>query len=62
MESTPHEKDIVDWDTVNKLASMNSDFKSFLHRIKIDISSREVRKERYDTVWEKQKLIALLNY
>jgi uncharacterized protein len=54
-------KDIVDWDTVNKLASMNSDFKKFLRRIKIDMNSREVRKEMYDAVWEKDKLITSLS-
>lgn len=53
-------KDIVDWDTVNKLASMNSDFKKFLRRIKIDMNSREVRKEMYDAVWDKEKLVASL--
>jgi uncharacterized protein len=54
-------KDIVDWDTVNKLASMNSDFKKFLRRIKIDMNSREVRKEMYDAVWDKERLINSLS-
>lgn len=54
----PRIKDFIDWDTVNKLASMNTDFKKFLRRIKIDMNSREVRKEMYDAVWEKEKLVA----
>jgi hypothetical protein len=38
----------VDWETVNKLSRMNIDFREFLKRVKIDISSKEVRKELYD--------------
>ena len=36
-------KDLVDWETINKLASINPDFRDFLKRIKTDISSREVK-------------------
>ena len=50
-------KETVDWDTVNKLASMNSDFQEFLRRIKNDINSREIRKEMYDTVLDKNELV-----
>ena len=50
--------EIVDWDTINKLASMNPDFKEFLRRIKIDMNSREVRKEKYDKVVDREKLIS----
>ncbi|MCC6123803.1 MAG: hypothetical protein IT426_02485 [Pirellulales bacterium] len=50
-------KDIVDWETVNKLAGINPDFQSFLKRIKIDLSSREIRQEMYDQVWEREALI-----
>ena len=32
------------------------DFKDFVKRIKIDISSKEVRKEKYDKVYEIEKL------
>ncbi|AFY60611.1 HTH domain-containing protein [Synechococcus sp. PCC 6312] len=41
-------KDFVDWETVNKLAKLNPDFKGFLERIKRDIETREVREELYD--------------
>lgn len=50
-------KDVVDWETVNKLAGMNPDFLEFLKRVKVDMSSREVRKEMYDHVLEREELI-----
>lgn len=49
-------KENIDWDTANKLASINPDFQEFLKRIKIDTTSREVRKEMYDTVLSKESL------
>ena len=55
----PRINEVVDWDTVNKLASMNPDFKEFLKRIKIDMNSREVRKEMYDKLLDREKLITL---
>lgn len=53
-------KDSLDWDMVNKLATMNPDFKEFLKRITIDIQSKEIRKEWYDEVWTAEKLIQSL--
>jgi len=53
-------KDTVDWETVNKLAGINPDFREFLQRIKTDISSREVRKEKYDRVPDKDELLKSL--
>jgi hypothetical protein len=50
------QKEYLDWETINKL-TFNLDFKEFLNRIKIDIQSKEIRKEKYDTVMEKQELI-----
>lgn len=49
-------KSELDWDTINKLNGENGDFKDFVKRIKIDISSKEVRKEKYDKVSEIEKL------
>jgi len=49
-------KSELDWDTINKLGVENRDFKEFVKRIKIDISSKEVRKEKYDKVYEIEKL------
>ena len=53
-------KEVVDWDTVNKLSGINPDFREFLRRIRIDMTSREVRKELYDPVMEKDDLIKFL--
>ena len=43
-------KDVIDWETVNKLIGMNQDFQEFLKHIRIDMKSREARKEMYDHV------------
>jgi hypothetical protein len=53
-------RDYIDWETVNKLSGMNSDFSDFLKRVKNDISSHEVRKEMYDKVYEKEVLVKSL--
>ncbi len=50
----------LDWDTVNKLANENSDFRDFLKRIKIDNSSKEIRKEQYDSVYEADELVKMI--
>lgn len=52
-------KEYLDWDTVNKL-TINPDFKEFLKRIKIDISSKEIRKEKYDKILTKEELTKLV--
>lgn len=46
----------LDWDTINKLAGENADFKEFITRVKNDLSSKEVRKEKYDQVNNAEKL------
>lgn len=53
-------KNELDWDTVNKLANENPDFREFLKRIKIDLSSKEIRKEKYDRVYKSEELIGRL--
>lgn len=52
------EKDLLDWDTINKL-TMNKDFKEFLKRIRIDLQSKEIRKEMYDKVPSEKELSKL---
>jgi hypothetical protein len=49
----------LDWDTINKL-TMNPDFKDFLKRIRIDISSKEIRKEKYDKVCNRDELVKII--
>lgn len=53
-------KDFIDWDTVNKLSSINPDFRDFLKRIRNDMKNQEIRKEMYDTVLDKEELIKSL--
>jgi hypothetical protein len=53
-------KEYLDWDTINKLSTMNPDFREFLKRIKTDISSQEIRKEKYDKVIDKEALQATI--
>lgn len=48
--------DNLDWETMNKL-TMNKDFTEFLKRINNDLKSREIRKEWYDSILDKEKLI-----
>ena len=43
-------RESLDWDMMNKLATMNPDFRGFMNRIKIDIQSKEIRKEWYDAI------------
>lgn len=52
-------KEMLDWDMINKLAAMNTDFKEFLRRIKNDIQSKEIRKEWYDKVCKAEELAAM---
>ncbi len=47
----------LDWETINKLSEDNSDFRNFLRGIKIDLFAKEVRKERYDKVYDSEALI-----
>ena len=51
-------RESIDWDTVDKLM-MNADFKEFIGRVKNDISSKEVRDEKYDEIKEVEELIKL---
>ncbi len=46
----------LDWDAINKL-TMNPDFKEFLRRVGNDIKSKEIRKEKYDRVLDKDDLV-----
>jgi len=54
-------KEVVDWDTVNKLSGINRDFREFLRRIRVDMTSREVRKELYDPLMDKDELMKFLS-
>lgn len=50
-------KDNLDWETLNKLAVKNHDFKQFIIRVRNDLNSSEIRKEQYDKVLGKEQLV-----
>jgi uncharacterized protein len=50
------QKEFLDWDAVNKL-TLNQDFVGFLQRVKRDLTSKEIRKEMYDSILEAEILI-----
>ncbi len=51
------EKEILDWDTINKIATLNKDFKTFITRITNDIRTQEIREEEFDKIKEREDLI-----
>ena len=44
------QKDVLDIEMINKIAQINPDFKKFIARIKIDLNSKEIRKEKFDKI------------
>ncbi len=54
------ERTQVDWNTVNKLATMNKDVKQLLVRFKNDLNNKEVTKEQYDTILSAEELPKLI--
>lgn len=54
-------KDNLDWETLNKPAVKNNDFKQFIERVRNDLTSSEIRKERYDKVLTKERLLMSVN-
>jgi len=55
------QRDNLDWETVNKLASMNPDFREFLKRVKNDVTNQEIIKEKYDKVFQVEEIVKRLN-
>jgi hypothetical protein len=54
------QKDNIDIETMNKISQINPDFREFLKRIKIDLNSKEIRKEKYDKVYDVEELIKMI--
>lgn len=50
------EKESVDVHTMNRLAEVNPNFREFLKRVKTDLTSKEIRKERYEKVLDSETL------
>jgi len=51
------QKELLDIETMNKISQVNPDYKEFLKRVKIDLNSKEIRKEKYDRIFEAEELI-----
>ncbi|HPP59971.1 MAG TPA: HTH domain-containing protein [Candidatus Hydrogenedens sp.] len=51
------EKDFIDIETINKIVEINRGFEEFLIRVSKDFNSREVRKEKYDKIYEREELV-----
>jgi len=49
------QRDTLDWDTINKL-TMNKDFLDFIKRVRNDLTSKEIRKEKYDKIFDDSEL------
>ncbi len=54
------QKEYLDWETMNKLADMNSDFRDFLKRVNKDVTGKEIRKELYNDVLSREKLVKMI--
>ena len=54
------EHDAIDWDTLNKL-TMNKDVQELLTRIKNDLQTKEIIREKYDKVLPRDDLLKSIN-
>jgi len=43
-------RDILDWETINKLCEQNGDFEKFLQDVRIDFESKRIHRAEYDEV------------
>jgi hypothetical protein len=53
------QRDVLDIEMMNKICQINPHFKEFLARIKIDLNSKEIRKEKFDKIFETDELIKM---
>jgi hypothetical protein len=49
-------REVLDWEAINKLAMMNEDFESFIQGITKDINIKEIIRDRYEPILEKEEL------
>lgn len=43
-------KQVLDWETINKLCEVNEDFSTFIERLNIDLGASEIRVTKYDEI------------
>jgi hypothetical protein len=53
------QKEILDIEMMNKISQINPNFKEFLMRIRTDLNSKEIRKEKFDKIIETEELIRI---
>lgn len=53
-------KETLDWEGINKLC-VNRDFRDFITRVRVDFTSKEIRKEKYDQILSSEELKASIN-
>lgn len=51
------QKNILDIEMMNKISEINPDFEEFLKRIKTDLNSKEIRKEKFEKIYDVEELI-----
>lgn len=49
-------KTVLDWETINKLCTINTDFKEFIERVKETGQINKIRKELYEKIWDSEAL------
>lgn len=54
------ERESIDWETLNKLATMNKDVQELITRIKNDLQTKEFIEEKYDKILETKNLTQLV--
>jgi hypothetical protein len=55
------QKDILDIEMMNKISQINRNFREFLMRIRTDLSSKEIRKEKFDEILDINEIIKRYN-
>ncbi|MDR1180177.1 MAG: hypothetical protein LBK44_06695 [Spirochaetales bacterium] len=55
------QKDILDIEMMNKISQINPNFREFLMRIRTDLSSKEIRKEKFDEILDINEIIKRYN-
>lgn len=51
------QRELVDWETVDKLSTLNPDFRGFLAQLKKDVTAGDVNNSRYDKLLSAEELI-----
>jgi hypothetical protein len=53
-------RNIVDWDTINKLSNQNSDFKILLLKLENELPKSDIQLEWFDNIYDKNNLLKMV--